>query len=163
MSLMKEFREFAMRGNVIDLAVGVIIGAAFGKIVSSFVGDIVIPPLGVLVGGVNFSDLAVTLQAAAGDKPAVVLAYGKFIQTIFDFLIIAFAVMMGVKAGSTKFADQQQALSGLISSGALVIMCPICLKQAGYMESDLIAGVKLGGPQITGEALFKDGTKTMSW
>jgi sulfur relay (sulfurtransferase) complex TusBCD TusD component (DsrE family) len=73
------------------------------------------------------------------------------------------AVMMGVKAGSTKFADQQQALSGLISSGALVIMCPICLKQAGYMESDLIAGVKLGGPQITGEALFKDGTKTMSW
>lgn len=98
MSLMKEFREFAMRGNVIDLAVGVIIGAAFGKIVSSFVGDIVMPPLGVLVGGVNFSDLSVTLQAAVGDKPAVLLAYGKFIQTVFDFLIIAFAVMMGVKA-----------------------------------------------------------------
>lgn len=98
MSLVKEFREFAMRGNVIDLAVGVIIGAAFGKIVSSFVGDIVMPPLGVLVGGVNFTDLAVTLQAAVGDKPAVVLAYGKFIQTIFDFVIIAFAVMMGVKA-----------------------------------------------------------------
>ena len=98
MGLVKEFREFAMRGNVIDLAVGVIIGAAFGKIVSSFVGDIVMPPLGVLVGGVNFSDLAVTLQAAAGDKPAVMLAYGKFIQTIFDFVIIAFAVMMGVKA-----------------------------------------------------------------
>ena len=98
MSLVKEFREFAMRGNVIDLAVGVIIGAAFGKIVSSFVGDIVMPPLGVLIGGVNFSDLAVTLQAAAGDKPAVMLAYGKFIQTIFDFVIIAFAVMMGVKA-----------------------------------------------------------------
>ena len=97
MSLVKEFREFAMRGNVIDLAVGVIIGAAFGKIVSSFVGDIVMPPLGVLVGGVNFTDLAVTLQAAVGDKPAVVLAYGKFIQTIFDFVIIAFAVMMGVK------------------------------------------------------------------
>ena len=98
MSVLKEFRDFAMRGNVIDLAVGVIIGAAFGKIVSSFVGDIVMPPLGVLVGGVNFTDLAVTLQAAVGDKPAVVLAYGKFIQTIFDFVIIAFAVMMGVKA-----------------------------------------------------------------
>lgn len=97
MSLVKEFREFAMRGNVIDLAVGVIIGAAFGKIVSSFVGDVVMPPLGLLVGGVNFSDLAVTLQAAEGDKPAVLLAYGKFIQTIFDFLIIAFAVMMAVK------------------------------------------------------------------
>lgn len=98
MSLAKEFREFAMRGNVIDLAVGVIIGAAFGKIVSSFVGDLVMPPLGILVGGVNFSDLAVTLKAAEGDAPAVLLAYGKFIQTIIDFLIIAFAVMMGVKA-----------------------------------------------------------------
>lgn len=98
MSLIKEFREFAMRGNVIDLAVGVIIGAAFGKIVSSFVGDVVMPPLGLLVGGVNFSDLAITLQAAEGDKPAVLLAYGKFLQSIFDFLIIAFAVMMGVKA-----------------------------------------------------------------
>lgn len=97
MSLAKEFREFAMRGNVIDLAVGVIIGAAFGKIVSSFVGDVVMPPLGLLVGGVNFSDLAVTLQAAEGDKPAVLLAYGKFIQSVFDFLIIAFAVMMAVK------------------------------------------------------------------
>lgn len=98
MSLIKEFREFAMRGNVIDLAVGVIIGAAFGKIVSSFVGDVVMPPLGLLVGGVNFSDLAITLRAVEADKPAVLLAYGKFLQAVFDFLIIAFAVMMGVKA-----------------------------------------------------------------
>lgn len=97
MSLLKEFREFAIRGNVIDLAVAVIIGAAFGKIVSSFVGDIVMPPLGVLVGGVNFSDLAVTLKAAEGDAPAVLLAYGKFLQTIFDFIIVAFAVMMAIK------------------------------------------------------------------
>lgn len=97
MSLLKEFREFAIRGNVIDLAVAVIIGAAFGKIVSSFVGDIVMPPLGVLVGGVNFSDLAVTLKAAEGDTPAVLLAYGKFLQTIFDFIIVAFAVMMAIK------------------------------------------------------------------
>lgn len=73
------------------------------------------------------------------------------------------AVMMGVKAGSTKFADQQQALSEVISSGALVIMCPMCLKQAGFTETDLISGVKLGGPKMTGDALFKDGTKTMSW
>ena len=73
------------------------------------------------------------------------------------------AVMLGVKAGSTKFADQQQALSEVISSGALVIMCPMCLKQAGFTEADLISGVKLGGPKITGDALFKDGTKTMSW
>lgn len=73
------------------------------------------------------------------------------------------AVMMGVKAGSAKFADQQQALAEVISSGALVIMCPMCLKQAGFTEADLISGIKLGGPKITGDALFKDGTKTMSW
>jgi sulfur relay (sulfurtransferase) complex TusBCD TusD component (DsrE family) len=73
------------------------------------------------------------------------------------------AVMMGLKAGSSKFADQQQALSEVISSGALVIMCPMCLKQAGFTEADLISGVKLGSPKVTGDALFKDGTKTMSW
>ena len=73
------------------------------------------------------------------------------------------ATMLGVKAGSAKFSDQQQALSEVISSGALVIMCPMCLKQAGLTEADLIPGVKLGGPKITGDALFRDGTKTMSW
>ena len=73
------------------------------------------------------------------------------------------AVMLGVKAGATKFSDQQQALSEVIASGALVIMCPMCLKQAGYAEADLLPGVKIGGPKMTGDALFKDGTKTMSW
>ena len=73
------------------------------------------------------------------------------------------AVMLGVKAGSSKFADQQQALSEVIAAGALVIMCPMCLKQAGFTEADLIAGVKIGSPKLTGDALFKDGTKTMSW
>ena len=73
------------------------------------------------------------------------------------------AVMMGVKAGSAKFAEQQQALTEVINNGDLVIMCPMCLKQAGFTEADLIPGVKLGGPKITGDALFKDGTKTMSW
>ncbi len=73
------------------------------------------------------------------------------------------AVILGVKAGSNRFSDQQQALTEVITSGALVIMCPMCLKQAGYTESDLIAGVKLGSPKVTGDALFKDGTKTMSW
>ena len=73
------------------------------------------------------------------------------------------AGMLGVKVGSSKYAEQQQALSEAITAGALVIMCPICLKQAGYSEADLIAGVKLGGPKVTGDALFKDGTKTMSW
>ena len=77
---------------------GIIIGAAFGKIVSSFVGDVIMPPLGLLIGGVDFTDLAITLKAAAGDAPAVVLAYGKFIQSVIDFIIVAFAIFMGVKA-----------------------------------------------------------------
>ena len=98
MSLIQEFKAFAARGNVIDMAVGIIIGAAFGKIVSSFVGDIIMPPIGLLLGGVDFSDLAITLQAAQGETPAVVIAYGKFLQTVIDFLIIAFAIFMGLKA-----------------------------------------------------------------
>ena len=79
MSFIKEFKTFAVKGNVVDMAVGIIIGAAFGKIVSSFVGDIITPALGILIGGVDFSDLVITLQAAQGDIPAVVLAYGKFL------------------------------------------------------------------------------------
>jgi large conductance mechanosensitive channel len=98
MSLLQEFKAFAVKGNVVDMAVGIIIGAAFGKIVSSFVGDVVMPPLGLLIGGVDFSDLAITLKAAEGDAPAVLLAYGKFIQTMIDFTIIAFAIFLGIKA-----------------------------------------------------------------
>lgn len=98
MSIVSEFKAFAMKGNVVDMAVGIIIGAAFGKIVSSFVGDVIMPPIGLLIGGVDFTDLAITLKAAEGDLPAVVLSYGKFLQTILDFLIVAFAIFMGVKA-----------------------------------------------------------------
>ncbi|UVE17142.1 large-conductance mechanosensitive channel protein MscL [Pseudomonas sp. LS44] len=97
MSVISEFKAFAVKGNVVDMAVGIIIGAAFGKIVSSFVGDVIMPPIGLLIGGVDFSDLAVTLKAAEGNIPAVVLSYGKFIQTVLDFLIVAFAIFMGVK------------------------------------------------------------------
>jgi large conductance mechanosensitive channel len=95
--LAKEFREFAAKGNVVDLAVGVIIGAAFGKIVSSLVADVIMPPLGLLVGGVNFTSLSLTLKAAEGDAPAVLLKYGTFIQTVFDFTIVALAVFAVVK------------------------------------------------------------------
>ncbi len=97
MSILSEFKAFAVKGNVVDMAVGIIIGAAFGKIVSSFVGDVVMPPIGLLIGGVDFSDLAVVLKAAEGDIPAVTLGYGKFIQTVLDFVIVAFAIFMGVK------------------------------------------------------------------
>ncbi|MGF6091996.1 large-conductance mechanosensitive channel protein MscL [Pseudomonas sp. 18173] len=98
MGVLNEFKAFAVKGNVVDMAVGIIIGAAFGKIVTSFVGDLIMPPIGMLIGGVDFSDLAITLKAAEGTTPAVVLAYGKFIQTIIDFVIVAFAIFMGVKA-----------------------------------------------------------------
>lgn len=97
MSIIKEFREFAMRGNVVDLAVGVIIGAAFGKIVSSLVADIIMPPLGLLIGGIDFKQFAFTLREAQGDIPAVVMHYGVFIQNIFDFVIVAFAIFMAIK------------------------------------------------------------------
>lgn len=98
MSIMKEFKEFAIKGNVIDMAVGIIIGAAFGKIVSSFVGDVIMPPIGVLLGGVDFTNLAIVVKEAAGEMPAVVISYGKFIQTMIDFSIIAFAIFVAVKA-----------------------------------------------------------------
>jgi large conductance mechanosensitive channel len=98
MSFISEFKEFAMKGNVVDLAVGVIIGGAFGKIVTSFVGDVVMPVIGSLVGGVNFTDLAIVLQQAQGEAPAVLLKYGAFLQTIFDFLIIALAIFFAIKA-----------------------------------------------------------------
>ena len=95
---MKEFREFAMRGNVVDMAVGVIIGGAFGKIVSSLVSDVMMPILGILTGGVDFKDLKITLAQAVGDTPAVTLNYGLFIQNVFDFIIVAFAIFMMIKA-----------------------------------------------------------------
>jgi len=98
MSMMKEFKDFAIKGNVVDMAVGIIIGAAFGKIVSSFVGDVIMPPIGVLLGGVDFSNLALIVKEAAGEEPAVVVSYGKFIQTVIDFTIIAFAIFIAVKA-----------------------------------------------------------------
>ncbi len=96
MSIAGEFKEFAMKGNVVDLAVGVIIGAAFGKIVSSLVGDVIMPPLGVLIGGINFSDLAVAVGTDPKGAP-VLLKYGAFLQTLFDFLIIAFVIFIAVK------------------------------------------------------------------
>ena len=109
MSMMKEFREFAMRGNVVDMAVGIVIGAAFGKIVSSFVNDVLMPPIGVLLGGVDFSDLSMTLVEASGDVAAVTLNYGSFIQTVVDFVIIAFAIFMVIKAMNSMKKKEEAA------------------------------------------------------
>jgi large conductance mechanosensitive channel len=109
MSMMSEFRDFAMRGNVVDMAVGIVIGGAFGKIVSSFVKDVLMPPLGVALGGVDFSDLAMTLKAASGEVAAVTLNYGSFIQTVIDFIIIAFAIFMVIKAmNSLKKKEEEK-------------------------------------------------------
>ena len=99
MKLVDEFKAFAIKGNVVDLAIGIIIGAAFGKIVSSMVADIIMPPLGLLIGGVNFTDLKVVLKAAVdATHPAVTWNYGNFLQVTFDFLIVAFAVFLVIKA-----------------------------------------------------------------
>ncbi len=97
MSMLQEFKEFAIKGNAIDMAVGIIIGAAFGKIISSLVADVFMPPIGVLIGGVNFTKLAFILKEAAGNAPAVTLNYGNFIQALVDFTIIAFVIFMAVK------------------------------------------------------------------
>ncbi len=97
MSFVSEFKSFAMKGNVVDMAVGIIIGVAFGKIVASLVRDVIMPPIGVLVGGVNFSELVYIIQEAQGEAVAVAINYGLFIQSIVDFLIVAFAIFMTVK------------------------------------------------------------------
>jgi large conductance mechanosensitive channel len=103
MSMLKEFKEFAMKGNVVDLAVAVVIGGAFGKIVTSFVNDVIMPPIGVLMGGADFSDLKVVLKAATEEVEAVTLNYGSFINTLVDFIIVAFAIFMVIKGiNSTK-------------------------------------------------------------
>ncbi|MBM3437416.1 MAG: large-conductance mechanosensitive channel protein MscL [Bacteroidetes bacterium] len=103
MGFISEFKTFAMRGNVLDMAVGIIIGGAFGKIVSSFVADVIMPPIGVLLGGVDFSSLKITVKSAVtGDggavsSPAVTLNYGLFLNTVIDFMIIAFAIFLMIK------------------------------------------------------------------
>ncbi len=118
MGFLKEFQTFAMRGNAIDLAVGVIIGGAFGKIVSSLVSDIIMPPIGALVGGINFADLVITLKHASIDAagqaiPAVTINYGNFIQTLFDFIIIAFSIFLmikGINSFHKKKAEEAPAI-----------------------------------------------------
>lgn len=120
MGLIKEFKDFAMRGNVIDLAVGVIIGGAFGKIVNSIVNDIIMPPVGVLIGGVKFTDLKYKIAEAVIEngketKPAVYMNYGNFIQMVFEFIVIAFSIFMVVKlmnkASNLRKKQEEEAAS----------------------------------------------------
>jgi large conductance mechanosensitive channel len=101
MSIIKEFQEFAIKGNAVDMAVGIIIGAAFGKIVSSMVNDVIMPPIGLLLGGADFSNLVLVMKEAILDKPAVVLRYGLFINNVIDFVIVAFSIFLVVKGINT--------------------------------------------------------------
>jgi len=109
MGMMSEFKDFAMKGNVVDMAVGVVIGGAFGKVITSLVNDIIMPPLGVLIGGVDFSDLALTLKEASGDTAAVTLNWGSWVQTLINFIIIAFAIFMVVKGMNKMKKKEEQA------------------------------------------------------
>ncbi|NQU10047.1 large-conductance mechanosensitive channel protein MscL [bacterium] len=126
--MVKEFKEFAMRGNVVDMAVGIIIGGAFGKIISSFVSDVLMPPIGVLLGGVDFSKLAITVKAAAVDAagkdvPAVLISYGKFISVVLDFVIIAFCIFLVIKWMNSMKKKPAPAPAGPPTTKD----CPFCL------------------------------------
>jgi large conductance mechanosensitive channel len=126
MSMLEEFKKFAMKGNVVDMAVGIVIGASFGKIVKSFVDNIIMPPVGMLIGGVDFSDLAITLKAASVDeagKPveAVTINYGEFANVILDFLIVAFAIFLVVKAVNKAMPKPAPAAASATKE------CPHCL------------------------------------
>jgi large conductance mechanosensitive channel len=132
MGLVKEFKEFAMRGNVVDMAVGIIIGGAFGKIVSSLVNDIIMPPVGKLMGGVNFADKFVVLGegefpslAAAKAAGAPVIAYGQFINVVIDFVIVAFCIFMVVKAMNTLKRRLERAPTS--PTAPTTKECPLCL------------------------------------
>ncbi len=111
MSFLKEFQKFAVKGNVVDMAVGIIIGGAFGTIVKSLVNDVVMPPIGLILGGIDFSDLAITLKEAVGKEPAVMLKYGAFINSVISFLIVAFSVFIMVKLineAKERFAAEEE-------------------------------------------------------
>ena len=107
--MLKEFKEFAMRGNVVDMAVGIVVGGAFGKITTSFVNDVLMPPIGLLLGGVDFSELSLTLKDKTEAAAAVTLNYGMFINTVLDFLIIAFAIFLVVKGMNTLKKKEEAA------------------------------------------------------
>ncbi len=109
MGMMSEFKEFAMRGNVVDMAVGIVIGGAFGKIVTSFVNDILMPPIGLATGGMDFSDQVVTLQEQVGDSAAVTLNWGQFVNYVIDFTIVAFAIFMVIRMLNNMKKKEEEA------------------------------------------------------
>jgi large conductance mechanosensitive channel len=136
MTIIQEFKVFAMRGSVVDLAIGVIIGAAFGKIVNSFVNDIIMPPLGVLLGGVDFSNLAITILPETPTNPLVLVRYGAFINTVVDFSIIAFVIFMVIKA-MNKLIPPRIVEPSTIDCPECLMPIPIKAKKCGHCQTHL--------------------------
>lgn len=130
MSVAKEFKEFAMRGNVVDMAVGIIIGGAFGKIISSVVNDVIMPPIGLLLGNVDFSNLAITLRDKTADAPAVAIKYGVFVNTVLDFVIVAFAIFMVIKQMNRLKKKEEEA-----SVEVTTKVCPKCFTTIALQAS----------------------------
>jgi large conductance mechanosensitive channel len=129
--MVKDFKAFVMRGNVVDLAVGVIIGAAFGKVVTSLVGDVLMPPIGMLVGGINFTDIMINIKAAEGSAPAVAIKLGNFIQTIIDFLIVAFVIFMVVKA-MARIMPKKEEPTKTKDCKECAMSIPVAAKRCGH-------------------------------
>lgn len=136
MSWIQEFKTFALRGSVVDLAIGVVIGAAFGKIVGSFVSDIIMPPIGVLLGGVDFSSLAFTLHPATATSPAVLIKYGSFINTVVDFAIVAFVIFLVIK-GMNRLLPPAPAEVTTKDCPECLMPVPVKAKKCGHCQSKL--------------------------
>ena len=137
MKMIQEFKTFAMRGNVVDMAVGIIIGGAFGKIVSSLVTDVIMPPIGMLVGGVDFSSFTITLKQASAGGPAVAVSYGAFINTVIDFLIVAFAIFMMIRAMNRLKKPEPAAASTTKECPECRMTIPINAKRCGHCTAAL--------------------------
>lgn len=139
MGMLKEFKEFAMKGNVVDMAVGIIIGVAFGKIVSSLVADVIMPPIGYLVGNVDFSSLALTLKEATESTPAVTIKYGAFINTVIDFLIVAFAIFLVIKLMNSLKKPAPAVAATTKDCPHCLMSVPAKATKCGHCASDLKA------------------------
>jgi large conductance mechanosensitive channel len=139
MGMVKEFRDFAMKGNVVDMAVGIIIGVAFGKIVSSLVGDVIMPPIGFLLGNVDFSSLAFTLKEATESTPAITIKYGLFINTIIDFVIVAFVIFMVIKLMNRLKKPAPAAATTIKDCPHCLMSVPLKATKCGHCTSELKA------------------------
>lgn len=136
MSLIKEFKDFALKGNMIDLAIGIIVGTAFGKVVSSLVSDMLMPPIGLLIGGVDFSALSVKLSVPKTSLPPVEIKYGLFINTVIDFLIISFVIFMGIKfINKLRKPHKEEALTKICPECFMEV--PVKAKKCGHCCSHL--------------------------